>query len=109
MNVPTLAACHVPAVVQPVYLISLSSELHCPAVEALQQQLQQISLVVEQSAARGAVLQRQLAIAQQEGQDMGVTAAAAAADAAFLQAQLGEASSVSYGCEMCLCVNLSLA
>lgn len=55
--------------------------------------------MVEQSAARGAVLKRQLVIAQQEGQDMGVAAAAAAADAAFLQAQLGDTSSDLVGCE----------
>ena len=55
--------------------------------------------MVEQSAARGAVLKRQLVIAQQEGQDMGVAAAAAAADAAFLQAQLGDNSSDLVGCE----------
>ena len=93
--------------------VCVSDILSCPAVEALQQQLRQVSLVVEQSAARGAVLQRQLVIAQQEGQDMGVAAAAATADAAFLQAQLGEASPQLYGyatdSDVCLCWNLSLA
>ena len=77
----------------------LLNTFHCPAVEALQRQLRQVSSVVEQSAARGAALKRQLVIAQQEGQDLGVAAAAAAADAAFLQAQLGEASSEPDRCE----------
>ena len=69
--------------------------------------------MAEQSAARGAVLKRQLVIAQQEGEDMGVAAAAAAADAAFLQAQLGEALFEPDGCEtdsdVCLSWDLSLA
>ena len=69
--------------------------------------------MLEQSAARGAVLKRQLVIAQQEGEDMGVAAAAAAADAAFLQAQLGEALSEPDGCEtdidVCLSWDMCLA